>query len=165
MKRKERRPRRAHQQHKAGTGPVALAGVPEDPAAVLGGRRSPRRSSRRRSRRTRQVLPPQEGLQVLHREDRRHPLSGCPSAAGICGRARQDCAASFDWCMHHAPAPPDARHQAGPQHRPAAVCDAPLKRYCVSRFRWLALFAGGRRQFRNVDVESFAAQPLVRTWV
>jgi hypothetical protein len=37
MKRKERRPRQAHQQHKAGPDPVVPAEVPEDLAAVPGG--------------------------------------------------------------------------------------------------------------------------------
>ena len=93
-----------------------------------GGRRwRPWRPSIRRARRTRQVLPPQEGMQVLHREDRRHSLSRCAAVAGLCGRARQDRAAASDRRLHHAPAPPDPRHQAGPEHRPAAVCHKALE--------------------------------------
>ena len=83
-------------------------------------------TSRRRSRRPRQVLSPQEGVQVLHREDRRHSLSRCSSAARVCGRARQDRAPPFDRRVHHAPAPANPRHQAGPEHCPAAICDPPL---------------------------------------
>ncbi len=46
----------------------------------------------------------------------------------VCGRARQDCAAAADRCLHHAPAPSDPRHQAGPEHRAAAVCHQALNR-------------------------------------
>ena len=95
----------------------------------------PRRRPARRSgggppaaRRTRQVLPPQEGVQVLHREDRRDSLPRREAAARVCGRARQDCAAAAHRRLHHAPAPSDPRHQAGPEHRPAAVCHAALNR-------------------------------------
>ena len=88
------------------------------------------RTSLRRSRRTRQVLSPQEGLQVLHREDRRDSVPRCPSAARLCRRARQDCAPPPDRRLHQAPAPPDTRHQAGTEYRAAALCHAPLNHRC-----------------------------------
>ncbi len=128
------RPRRRAAQHPsgnrvdpAGQSGHGSGGRPQGgPAAAL-----------RRPRRPRQVFPPQEGLQVLHREDRRHPLPRRASAAGVCGRARQDRAPAADRRLHHAPAPPDPRHQAGPQHRPAAVCHTALRH------------AGRRRPFRS----------------
>ena len=109
----------------------AAADAPQAPQASSGPgpARVPRarRPARRRSRRPRQVLPPQEGVQVLHREDRCDSLPRRAAAAGVCGRARQDRAAAAHRRLHHAPAPPDPRHQAGPQHRPAAVCHAALR--------------------------------------
>ena len=77
--------------------------------------------SRRRPWRP-QVLPAQEGLQVLHREDRRHLLPRCSSAAGFCRRARQDRSAPPDRCVHTASAPAQPGHQAVAQHRPAGLC-------------------------------------------
>ena len=90
-----------------------------------------RRPSFRRSRWPRQVFPPQESVQVLHREDRCDSLPRCPAAARICGRARQDRAAAAHRRLHHAPAPADPRHQAGPEHRPAAVCHAALSGFGI----------------------------------
>ncbi len=134
---KQRRPKRAQQHPRpAGSGPGPDSGPSSGsgPGPRSGGR--PRRTWRpalRRTRRTRQVLPPQEGLQVLHREDRRDPLPRRTAAAGVCGRARQDRAPAAHRRLHHAPAPPDPRHQAGPEHRPAAVCHAALNRLFRSR--------------------------------
>ena len=100
----------------------------------------------RRPRRTRQVFPPQKGLQVLHREDRCDSLPRRAPAAGLRGRARQDCAPPSDRRMHHAPAPPHPRHQAGPQHRPAAVCHQALG----SRTRLVNWPSSSRDRLSNV---------------
>ena len=83
--------------------------------------RSGRTSTRRRRGRT-QILPAQESLQVLRREDRRHQLQGLPAARAVCGRERQDCAAALDGRVRAAPAPAVVGYQTGAQHRAAAVC-------------------------------------------
>ena len=56
----------------------------------------------------------------------------CAPSARLCGRARQDRTPAAHWRLHHAPAPSDSRHQAGPEHRPAAVCYAALTFGCRS---------------------------------
>jgi hypothetical protein len=55
--------------------------------------------------------------------------------ARLCGRARQDRAPAAHRRLHQAPAPPDPRHQAGPEYRPAAVCHAALTIGCRSAVR------------------------------
>ena len=130
MRLKERRPKRAQQHPRRpnrAPAPVRVQDrVPAPVPAPAGGPRRSRRTSPGRSRRTGQVFSPQEGLQVLHGEDRRDPLSRRTAAARVCGRARQDRAPAAHRRLHHAPAPPDPRYQAGPEHRPAAVCHAAL---------------------------------------
>ena len=125
------------------------------------GRRWPadgRRTALRRSRRTGKVLPPQEGLQVLHREDRRDSLSRRPAAARVCGRARQDCAPASDGRLHHAPAPPDPRHQAGPEHRPAALCHAALITSAASRQEGKRKSPSARRAHFASEGQSFGCR-------
>ncbi len=68
-----------------------------------------------------EILPPQEGLQVLRREDRRHQLQGRPVAVRICVRGWEDRASPPDRGVHTAPTALGRRHQAGAQHRAAAV--------------------------------------------
>jgi ribosomal protein S6 len=134
MKIKETRRKRAHQHRRAQIRAriparrrvPAPAGPGSDGPRTGGRPRWTGRTALRRTRRTRQVLPPQKGLQVLHREDRRDSLPRCAAAARICGRARQDRAPAAHRRLHQASAPPDPRHQAGPEYRPAAVCHAAL---------------------------------------
>ena len=74
------------------------------------------------------------------------------AAAGICGRARQDCAAAVDRCLHYASAPFDPRHQAGTEHRAAAVCNQALERFqssIRSRLRFLAAWPASRASCLN----------------
>ncbi len=107
-----------------------------------------RRTARRRSRRARQIFPPQEGVQVLHREDRRDSLPRREAAGAVRSRARQDCAAAADRRLHHASAPPHPRHQAGTQYCAAAICNQALNRRlpavlyerCCCRFDFVSRF-------------------------
>ena len=112
----------ARQAHQAHPGPRARTRV-----SGPGGRPAWRTPQRPRRRRT-QVLSPQEGLQVLCREDRRHPLSRCTPAAAVCRRAGQDSAPAPYRRLHHPSAGAGACHQAGAQHRFAAVCSPLLER-------------------------------------
>ena len=73
-----------------------------------------------------QVLPAQEGLQVLHREDRCYLLPRRSLAAGFCGRARQDRSAPSDRRVRTSSAPPQPGDQAVAQHCAAGFCFALL---------------------------------------
>jgi len=143
--------------------PAAQSGPPSRCARRTGRSswRTPRRP--RWTRRSRQILPSQESLQVLHREDRRHPLSGCTSVARLCGRTRQDRAPSPHRRLHHASAAPHPCHQAGTQYRPASFCNqaltcSPFARLCEWRVSCSRLnnFAGDARA--RFAIESAAAQ-------
>ena len=83
--------------------------------------RSASRWSGRRPRRWPQIFPPQEGLQILRRKDRVHQLQGRSPARRLRRRERQDRSPAPDRRVHAAPAPSVVGHQAGAQHRPAAV--------------------------------------------
>ena len=96
-------------------------------SAIWRRRTRTRRTSPRGRRRT-EIFPAQESLQVLHRENRRHQLQGLPAARAVRGRKRQDRAAALDGRLRTAPAPAVVGHQAGPQHRTAAV-----RRKCIVR--------------------------------
>ena len=90
-------------------------------AAANAVRRVPADRAVRRPRRWPQVFPAQESLQVLRRENRRHQLQGRAACWPVCGRKRQDRAAPPDRRVYAAPAASVRGHQAGAQHRPAAV--------------------------------------------
>ena len=95
-------------------------------------RASPERSDRgprgrvpeggRFARRRPQIFPPQEGLQVLHGEDRSDQLQGRSPAGRIRRGEREDRSTAPDRSVHAAPAAIVERDQAGPQYRVAAVC-------------------------------------------
>ena len=67
------------------------------------------------------LLPAPEGLQVLRGQDRLRRLQGREAALGVRARARQDPAAAHVRHLRRAPAQADPGHQAGAQHRAAAV--------------------------------------------
>ena len=69
-----------------------------------------------------QVFPPQEGLQVLRRENRGHQLQGRSSAGAVRGGERKNRAPASDRRVHAAPATLVFGDQAGAQYRVAAVC-------------------------------------------
>ena len=75
---------------------------------------------------TRKVLPPQEGVQVLHREDRRDSLQDVRLLQQfVAERGKIVPRRLTGVCTTHQRRL-IARHQAGAQHRAAAVCHPAL---------------------------------------
>ena len=158
MKPKERRPRRAQQHPRphpvripvlapvSALAPTpALDTAPAEGIALAAGQRADPAQGPLPDPAAAESSSAAKRSEVLHREDRCDPLPRCPSAARVCGRARQDRAPAAHRCMHHAPAPPDPRHQAGQEHRPAAVCNAALS--CRPQPPLLAAFVRSGRIF------------------
>src|ERR1035438_10324363 len=85
------------------------------------------------------ILPAQEGVPFLRREDRRYQLQRREDAHVVYLRARQNCSAPHLRRLHSSPAPLSRGDQAGAQYRTDSVRRADLvtrvKRQCGAKLR------------------------------